>query len=124
MKQINPVLDSTPSNENIGRFIDAEIRNNICFTELQYYEKHNTFMGIHPFTKEYQDECRLAWLLKEDTKQFMSELVNADKNITRYESQIKNKKYKDEEQLRDWLNHIEKFKATLKIMQTLISAQN
>lgn len=124
MKQIDPVLDSEPTEQNINTFIQAEIRNNICFTELRHYEQHEQFLAIHPFTKEYSNECRLERLLRNDADAFMQEMINANKGITRYRSLINNNKHKDDEQLRDWEDLIADFKSKLEIMKRLISVKN
>lgn len=51
----------------------------------------------------------------------MNEMVNANKNITRYQSMINTNKYKDIEEMNAWLSIIADYTNKLSIMKRLIS---
>lgn len=121
MAKLDKVIDEDPSLMNISQMVKDDIRNRLAFLELEHYNKHHKFLYKHPILKDYKLHNDLDRLRKASPERFMNELVNADKNITRYESRIRNRKYRDEEEKQTWLNHIEDFKQKLEIMKKLIA---
>ena len=120
MRKLNPVLDSC-NDSNVKEFVDADMRNHLAFLELASYNKTKKFLYKHPLLKRYQFENDLELLRRKDPEKFMSDLIKADQNITRYRSLISNNKYKDEEEKNIWLNLIGEYQEKLSIMQRLIS---
>jgi hypothetical protein len=120
MVRIDAVLDFADDKQT-KEFIDADARNHLAFLELSNYEQHKAFLYLHPLLKKYKLEAELNLLRKSNPNEFMNQTINASKNITRYQSQIKSKKYKDKEELETWLALIKDYSDKLSIMKTLIS---
>lgn len=121
MQRLDKVLESDLSTDNISRMVADDERNHLAFLELDSYNRTGEFLYKHPILQSHKMQNDLEALRKSNPDRFMAELVNADKNITRYQSMLRNKKYKDEEELTRWQKHIEVCNAKLKIMQQLIS---
>jgi hypothetical protein len=121
MVSLDPVLDSANDNQ-ISDFVDADTRNHLAFLELTHYEKTKTFLYNHPILQEYKLEFNLKQLLKSNADKFMKEITNVFNNITRYQSYINSKKFKDQEELIAWQNIIKDCNNKLAIMKGLISA--
>lgn len=119
MKALNEVIDEHP--EKSGQMVANDNSNHLAFLELSNYEKTGTFLYMHPVLKDYKQENELDALRKADPTRFMQEMVNAEKSITRYNSLIKNKKYKSDEELKNWQEKINFYKHKLTVMQQLIS---
>jgi hypothetical protein len=117
---MDAVLDSANDQEVI-EYIDADTRNHLAFLELSKYEKDKTFLYLHPLLTRYKLEVSLNELRINNPEEFMNQSINASKSITRYQSQINNKKYKDKEELETWLALIREYNDKLSIIKTLIS---
>ncbi len=122
MQQTDNLIDEDPSPENIKKLIDDDERNLLGFRELESYNSTHTFLYVHPLLKKYKLESDLERLRKSNPERFMKELINADKSITRYQSLINNRKYKDKQERLSWQNHIKKFREKKEIMKRLLSA--
>ena len=120
MVSIYPFLDSA-DDVIVSEYVDADTRNHLAFLELSQYNKDSTFIYLHPLLKSYKLEVELNQLRKINPEKFMNELVNANKNITRYQSQINSKKYKTIEEMNGWLAIIAEYTDKLSIMKRLIS---
>jgi len=120
MVRLDAILDSA-NDETAQTFVNADTRNHIAFLELSHYEKNKTFLYKHPLLIEYKLEKELEQLRKLDPEKFMRDLINADKSITRYRSQISNKKYKNDDERADWMHIIEEYSSKLSLMKQLIS---
>lgn len=120
MVSLDPVLDSA-NDQQVGQYIDADTRNHLAFLELRQYEQHKTFLFKHPILLDYKQENELKQLLISNAGKFMTEIVNTQNNINRYQSYINNKKYKNDDELSNWLAIIKQETNTLTIMQRLIS---
>ena len=121
MQRLDKVLDSDISIDNVSRMVGDDERNHLAFLELDSYNRTGEFLYRHPILQSHKMQNDLEALRKSNPDRFMAELVNADKNITRYQSMMRNKKYKDEEELTRWQKHVDACNAKLKIMQQLIS---
>lgn len=121
MHNYDRVIDKDPSAENIAGLIVNDIENKQCFEELKHYNDNGQFLFIHSLTKELQETDRLRAMRKNDPEQFTSELVNCDKSITRYKSQIKNEKYKSPQELGDWLSLLKDYELKRKLLTQIIS---
>lgn len=120
LTRLDAELDHTINNRNVSEFVRNDIRNQQAFMELEHYSKHQTFLYIHPLTKHRKLTNELDALRKAAPQRFMTELVNADKSITRYKSLIKNGKAKDTEEQQKWKDIIEQYQEKLDIMRSLI----
>lgn len=118
MQSVDKLIESKP--ELIEPFCEDEEQHANAWAELDHYNKTHTFLFIHPITSGHQETNRLEVLLTTDPAAFLKESTNANENIKRYNSQIRNNKYKDEEQKNDWIRIIAKESAKLQIMQILI----
>lgn len=120
LTRLDAELEDTINNSNVADFVRNDIRNQQAFMELEHYSKHQTFLYTHPLTKHRQLTNELDALRKAAPQRFMTELVNADKSITRYKSLIKNGKAKDTEEKQKWQDIIEQYQEKLDIMRSLI----
>jgi hypothetical protein len=121
MARTDHLLDRDPSLDNIKQMISDDIRNRLAFQELEHYQKHGRFLYKHPLLKDQKLIDELDQMRKTDPERFMNELVNADKSISRYQSQLKNKKYKNDEEKLAWQELIRQYKVKLGIMKRLIA---
>jgi hypothetical protein len=121
MQNLDKILDKEPTLDNIRQMVTDDERNRLSFLELEAYQKTGAFLYKHPILTKHKTTNDLEALRKANPERFMSELVNADKNITRYRSQIKNNKYKDDEERIAWEGHISGLSEKLGIMKRLIS---
>lgn len=121
MHSFDQVVDNDPSAENIAGLIVNDIENKQCFEELKHYNDKAQFLFIHPLTKELQEVDRLRAMRKNNPELFASELVNCNLSITRYKSQIKNKKYKSPQELGDWLSLLKDYEIKRKLLNQIIS---
>lgn len=123
MIELDPELDKDPNDNNIGQMVGADARNRLAFVELEHYQEHHTFKGDHPIVSRYKLLNELNRLRYSDPDQFMKDLINASKGITRYQSMIKTSKFKDDQERVLWETMIKQFKEKLQIMQDLISSK-
>ncbi len=121
MTRTDKLLDQDPSLDNITQMIEDDIRNRLAFKELESFEKNGRFLYKHPLLKERKLIDELDHLRKTNPERFMNELVNADKSISRYTSQLKTQKYKNEEEKLTWQELVIEYKAKLGIMKRLIA---
>ena len=122
MMRLDPELDIDPNNINVGQMVRADTLNRLAFVELEYYQKHRTFKGVHPIVSRYRLYNELNRLRHSDPDQFMKDLVNTNKSITRYESLIRTGKHRDTEERVQWESLIQQFQNKLEIMKELISS--
>ena len=121
MRNLDAIIHSDCTDANAKAYTEADTRNHLAFLELEQYNNTATFAYIHPLLTAYKLEQELNQLRRVNPEQFMNDLINASKNITRYRSMINSKKYKSNEELKDWLAIIEDYQNKLTIMKTLIS---
>lgn len=122
LAHMEPVVRrEAPDDETLGRFIDLDIRNQLAFMELEHYQKTGRFLYEHPLTKMRKQHNELEALRKSNPERFASELINADKSITRYRSYVENKKYKSPKEKLSWQHLIEVYSQKKEIMQKLLA---
>ena len=119
MTELDVILDDQP--DKAGLMVTLDIRNRQAFDELSHYQSSKSFLYQHPLLLKYKLKNSLDALRKADPERFMKELINASKAITRYESMIKTRKYKDQEELNNWNELILSYQQKLDVMKTLIS---
>lgn len=120
-KAIDAVIDDQPTVENIANLVKYDELNRLAFNELEQFNKHQVFLFKHPLVFKRKLEEQLDALRRSDPADFMKQLANAKSNITRYNSMIKNNKYKNDEELGQWREHIKVAEQKLAIMEVLIS---
>jgi len=121
MLAFNSKLHNQPTPVNISGLINSEIENKQLFKELEHYNKTAEFLYIHPLTIAVQQVDKLRAMRRHDPQAFMNESVNSDKNITRYKSMIKNKKYKDAAELADWQKLLSNYEMKSKLIIKIVS---
>jgi flagellar motility protein MotE (MotC chaperone) len=104
--------------------VHLDIRNQQAHRELQTFNDTGKFDYIHPLTvhakykRTQRDE--LLKLKKENPEAFLNEITNLNQNIRRIESNIRKKKYKDEQEHQAWRENLEKAKIKLQIIIELM----
>jgi hypothetical protein len=119
MQELNASIDT--STDQAGEMVANDLSNHLAFCELEAYNETGKFLYKHPILATYIQEKKLESLRKADPERFMNDLINADKSITRYKSQIKNNKYKNKEELIKWQNLINDYETKLKLMKEIIA---
>lgn len=120
MALLNNDIDEHP--ELAGQMVAEDISNHLAFVELQSYNDRGEFVYKHPILIAYKKENELEALRKSNPERFINEMVNADKAITRYKSQINTGKYKNDEERQQFEAHIASYQEKLEIMKRLISS--
>jgi len=121
MSNLDVTLDKEPTLDNVRRMVNDDERNHLAFQELEHFSVTGTFLYLHPILKHHKLTNDLDALRKASPERFMNEMVNADKNITRYRSQLKNQKYRDDKERQAWEGHIKVMAEKLDIMKRLIA---
>lgn len=119
MKELSTTIDTNTN--KAGKMVADDLSNHLAFLELESFNNEGKFIYNHPILAEYRHEKQLEALRKADPERFMNDLINADKNITRYKSQIKNEKYKTKEELIKWQQLISDYETKLKLMKEIIA---
>ncbi|MCT4602466.1 MAG: hypothetical protein N4A59_06155 [Marinifilum sp.] len=118
MSELDPLLASNP--ETIKQFISAEDSNQAAHDELENYQKHGEFLYIHDITKRYKTTIELEQMKRKDPTAFMKEIANTNKSISRYNSLIATKKYKNEAERLKWLRILHDYQTKEKVLQSMI----
>ena len=121
MVRLNPVLDSA-NDEQMHQYTDADFRNHIAHLELKHFEQHKTFLFKHPLLLQFKLENELRTLKTVNPRKFIQEITNTSKNITRYQSQITNNRFKNEEEKQNWLDIIKECNMKISVIQTIITS--
>ena len=119
MQALHTVIDS--QSDRAGEMVADDLSNHLAFVELGEYNKSAKFVYKHPLLAAHKQQKALEAMRKADPERFMTDLINADKSITRYKSQIKNEKYKTKEELIKWQNLIAEYESKLSLMKDIIS---
>jgi flagellar motility protein MotE (MotC chaperone) len=123
MQEIDSLIDEKPA--LALEMVELDIRNKQAHTELQAYNDCSVFVYKHPFTKNrkaYDDEMsRLYDMKKTDPEAFLKEIENIGQNIRRIKSNLKQKKYKSEEEHEAWQQNLSRAEMKQKILQEVIS---
>lgn len=121
MIEVDALLDDDFSIENISKMIENDIRNRLGFKELEYFELNGKFAYVHPLLKNRKIRAELKKLKNDNPEKFLDEALNSQLSIRRYRSQLNNNKFKDEEEQRKWIEHIENYEDKLVIIKELMS---
>lgn len=124
MKRADKFLDDNPSYELCKEIVENDILNRQADNELLYFQDHSIFLYKHPLAaaKKFEQECieDLSALKKADPKKFIEEMTNVVQNIRRIKSQLKQKKYKDENMRLSWEENLLRAELRLKILSELL----
>lgn len=89
MKQLDEVLDKTPTPQQVADMAELRIRNNQAFAELQSFNDTGKFLCKHPILFGRSEIAELIRLLKADPSEFLRRHKNVLDNIKRYRSYLK-----------------------------------
>lgn len=89
MKQLDEVLDKTPTPQQVADMAELRIRNNQAFAELQSFNDTSKFLCKHPILFGRSEIAELIRLLKADPSEFLRRHKNVLDNIKRYRSYLK-----------------------------------
>lgn len=122
MQEIDAIIDE--QTDKALELVHLAIRNRHAHQELQSYNDTGQFIYVHRLTidtkykKTQRDE--LKKLKEENPEAFMNEVANTKQNISRIESNINKKKYKDEAEHQSWLENLEKARMKRQIILELL----
>lgn len=110
MQEIDLIIDD--QTEKAPELVHLAIRNRHAHEELQSFNDSGEFKYVHKLTltSRYQRTQRdnLRKMKEENPEAFLTEITNLNQNIRRIESDIRKKKYKDEEELKSWKKNLER----------------
>jgi len=123
MQEIDVLIDL--QTDLARELVDLDIRNQQAHKELANYNDMGLFLFIHPTAiqrkVQQQSVSDLTALMASNPSKFLSEITNVEQNIRRIESNIRTKKYKSEEELRNWEENLTRSKIRKQVIVTLIS---
>ena len=124
MKRADKFLDDNPSYNKCLEIVDHDILHRQADNELLSFQETKSFLYKHPLAaqKKFEQECieDLQKLKEKSPEKFIGEMTNVIQNIRRIKSQIKQKKYKDENMQRSWEENLMRAELRLKILSELI----
>ena len=122
MQGIDILIDEEPSFAK--EMVENDIRNRQAHVELQSYNDSGVFRYIHPIAIQHryarETASELRDLLKNNLDKFLQEIANTSQNIKRIKSDIRKKKYKDEQQLRSWIENLNRAEIKLNLLKECI----
>lgn len=124
MQSADKVLNFKPSYSACLELVEQDILNKLADDELLHFQKNKTFLYKHPVAaqkKFEQDSIEdLRKLKTSNPLQFINEITNINQNIRRIESQIRKKKYRDDDTLRSWEENLMRAKLKREILTEMI----
>lgn len=124
MQDISILLDSESTSELCAEMVECDILQKQAHDELCSFDKYKKFLYKHPLTINRQKIAtyviRMEEMRKSQPEEFQNEITNLNQNIRRIESNIRNKKYKDENTLEGWKTNLEIAKEKQKIINNLL----
>ena len=124
MKRADNFLEDNPSYQKCLEVIENDILHRLADNELLNFQEHKSFLHKHPIAaqKKFEQECieDLLQLKQISPEKFIAEMTNVMQNTRRIKSQIRQKKYKDENMLRSWEENLMRSELRLKIISELI----
>jgi predicted nucleic acid-binding Zn-ribbon protein len=123
MQEIHFILDDKP--ELSLEMVELDNRNRLASAELQAFSKHKVFAYKHPLVvqrKKYDDLLSELYELKRtDPGKLINEIANVTQNIRRIQSNIKRKKYKNDEEKKKWEENLSSAEIRKQVLQEVIS---
>lgn len=124
MQSADKVLNFKPSFSVCSELIEQDILNKQADDELLHFQKNKTFLYKHPLAaqKKFEQDSieSLRQLKTSNPLQFINEITNISQNIRRIESQIRKKKYRDDEMLQSWEENLMRAKMKREILTNMI----
>lgn len=124
MQDISVLLDTGPTPELCVEMVECDILQKQAHEELCAYDKHKKFLYKHSLTMNRQKIAmyviRMEEMRENHPDEFQNQITNLNQNIRRIESNIRNKKYKDESTLKSWEMNLELAKEKQKIISDLM----
>jgi hypothetical protein len=119
MREIDKLLDDSPTPELVKELAECKIRNISCFKELKNLNDKGEFIGDHIMLSSKGERGKLLSLFKSDPMAFMNDFANCRDNVKRYSSFLKNQKREkhrenDENSLQKHINKMKLFESILK----------
>lgn len=119
MRANYPVIFS--DEQALASFCDDEERNEMAQRELKYFEKQKTFLFLHPIAIEYADTLEFEHKRRENPGDFMREMMNAEKNVSRYKRLLDTNPKADDETRMKWLKLKSDWESKVRLMQNMLS---
>ena len=123
MQEIDKLIDDDTS--LAIEFVLLDIKNKQAHLERAAFNDCGVFIYKHPLTqnrKDYDEEMsRLYEMRKTDPEAFINEITNITQNIRRIKSNLKNKKYKSNEEFEAWGQNLIKSEMRQSILHKIIS---
>jgi hypothetical protein len=122
MKQLDEVLDKTPTPQQVADMAELRIRNNQAFAELQSFNDTGKFLCKHPILYGRSEIAELIRLLRADPAEFLRRHKNVLDNIKRYHSYLKRADRK-ERRATDRKN-LERYQERERLFKMVLEQQN
>ncbi len=123
MQEIHFLLDDHP--ELSMEMVQLDNRNRLAHEELEAYNNHKVFIYTHPLVvqkKQYDDQLSELYVLKRtNPSALLNEITNVTQNIRRIQSNLKNKKYKSQDEKHSWEQNLSKAEIRQKVLEEVIS---
>ncbi len=124
MQQFDLTLDNDPSYIKCLAIVEADINHQLAEKELQEFSKNKNFIWKHPIAAQKKFERDtiedLRKLKSTNILKFIDEITNVRQNLRRIESNIRTKKYKNENELKSWEENLLRAKIRLELLTELI----
>ena len=123
MQEIDKVIDNNPS--LAAELVELDIRNQISHKELESYNNTGKFINEHELVNQYNFRKKtiseFEIYRKTSPKKFLNEAANLQQNIRRIESNIRNKKYKTDDEKNTWIQNLEKLKIKFELISEILT---
>ena len=119
MRELDEKLDEDTSFAK--QLVEYDNKNRLAWEELEYFNKSGDFKWKHPILQQKHSIKQLVDLKKKDPKGFLDKYTNANKNITRYQSQLTQKKYDSEEEKQRIEQNLYKHTQQSELMASLLN---
>lgn len=124
MKEADILIEDNPSLELCSQIVENDILNKQADKDLQSFNDNGIWLGVHPLTLQRNFERQtiddLKLLKAKDPLKFIDEITNIRQNMRRIKSNIKAKKFKDDDQLKCWEENLLRAEIRLQILADLL----
>jgi hypothetical protein len=122
MQEIDVLMDDHP--DLAFEMVQNDIQNRKAHKELESFNNTGKFLYIHPFTVKNQSYTsqyeELLKLKRENPTGFLNEITNVTQNIRRIESNLRQKKFKNDTTKQNWEDNLTRAKERQGIITTLL----
>lgn len=117
------MLDDQPSLSR--EMVELDILHQQAHKELKSYNDKKVFTLEHPISIEADLRKKtvddIQYLRRNNPKKFISEVANIKQNISRITSNIRNKKYKSEDELQAWNDNLKRAIIRMEVVCAILS---